>query len=93
MRLSDLKPNRKKVKGPSRTDPRLKLLVDLGKLRADQGVSVRACAEASGVDSATLWRIEKGGEPDLVNALLVAQFIGLPVEQIWALAKRKDSAR
>ncbi len=59
------------------------MLIDFRRMRADKGVTLRDC-EVSGVDHATLARIESGREPSLNNALKFAKFVGMPVEKIWA---------
>lgn len=61
------------------------LCVDLRRIRESRSLGLRECARASGVDAATLSRIEYGHEPDVRNAIKVAQFYEMPVEKIWKL--------
>lgn len=81
--LAKLSPKVKKL-GRHPRGPSL-LVANLRTMRTDKGISLRDAAEASGLDHATLSRIELGFDPDIRNALLVAAFYGLPVEQIWKL--------
>jgi putative transcriptional regulator len=55
-------------------------------LRAEQGVSRRALADALGVHYQTVGYLERGEySPSLQLALRMAQFFGVPVEVIFSV--------
>ena len=55
-------------------------------LRAEQGVSRRALADALGVHYQTVGYLERGEyNPSLQLALRMAQFFGVPVEVIFSV--------
>ena len=81
--LAKMKPKPRK---PSAYHGRSGLLfVDLRAMRTSRNIGLRQAARAAGLDQATLGRIELGFDPDIRNALRVAEFYGLPVDKIWSL--------
>ena len=59
-------------------------------LRAAAGISRQDLADAVGVHYQTIGYIERGEySPSLVLALQIAEVLGLPVQEIFALEKEK----
>jgi DNA-binding XRE family transcriptional regulator len=71
----------------------LKLLVDIRGLRREAKVGLDAAAELLGVNRSSLARIETGTKPSLIDALKIARFLHLPVEQIWSFAEKKRATK
>ena len=61
------------------------LRMNLRELRKEAGLSVGYVAEHAGIAHSIFARIEKGGIPNLANALRLAKFLETPVEEIWGL--------
>lgn len=68
-----------------------KLLLDLRGLRCEAGMGVTTAVELSGICKSIYERIEAGGVPGLGNALQLAQFLQMPVEEIWGLAEKEEN--
>ncbi len=62
------------------------LLVDIRALRREENVGVKKAAEWMRVPPPRLDRIEDGATPSLGNALKIAAFMRMPVEQIWKVS-------
>lgn len=63
----------------------VKLLLDLRALRIEAGLSVERVAALTGIGRSTLDRMEAGESMNLANALRLAHFLRMPIEEIWAL--------
>ena len=74
---------KKKLKKRFFAEPKIRLLIDVAKMRSSKGVSLRQCAEACGLSHPTLYRIERGASPSLEAALTYAKFMEISVENIW----------
>ena len=78
--ISRIKPRKRPRPAPR---GKVELILDLRFIRKSKGLTLRDCEEPSGIDHATLSRIEQGRDPDLATALRYAQFVELPIERIW----------
>lgn len=65
----------------------VKLLIDLRGLRKEAGMPVNTAVELTGICKSIYERIEVGGIPNLANALKLAKFLQMPLEEIWGLRK------
>jgi hypothetical protein len=54
-------------------------------------MGVTTAVELSGICKSIYERIEAGGVPGLGNALQLAQFLQMPVEEIWGLAEKEEN--
>jgi len=61
------------------------LRMDLRALRNEAGVSASYVAGKTGMGLSTYARVETGAPPSLANALKLAKFLELPVEEIWGM--------
>jgi transcriptional regulator with XRE-family HTH domain len=61
------------------------LRMDLRALRNEAGVSASYVAGKTGMGLSTYERVETGAAPSLANALKLAKFLELPVEEIWGM--------
>jgi len=66
---------------------RVRLRMDLRCLRKQAKLSIDKVVELSGLSHSTVSRIEQGKPVTLENALCYAQFLHLPVEDIWKLGE------
>lgn len=73
---------RQEQKGPA---GRTVLACRLRDIRISVGLSVKSAADGAGVASNTILHMERGLAPTLVNALRVADFFGLKIEDIWSI--------
>lgn len=64
----------------------VELLLDLRGLRKAAGMPLEQVVKLSGVCKSNYERLQKGATPSLDNALKLARFLQLPVEQIWRLS-------
>lgn len=71
----------------------VRLAADLRKMRVDRGVTLRQIEAATGISNASWSQIERGKPPSIQTALKIAEFIGLPIEQIWALNSKHNMKR
>ena len=53
------------------------------KYRKAAGLTLRDLAERSGVPVSTIGDIEKGSEPRVITAILIARALNIPVERLW----------
>ena len=79
-----MKPRKARVLKPYRT-PSTRLLVDLRGMREAKGVTLRQVEHEAGISNPSLCQIEHGCTPSLENALKIAAFVELPIQEIWAL--------
>jgi len=52
--------------------------------RLARGLTLRGVEEATGVNIATVWAAERGYDVLLSNAVVLAEFFGTPVHELWA---------
>ncbi len=55
--------------------------------RMQKGWTMRELARQSGVSSATVCRVESGRDPNLRDALMLAQTVGYAVEELWEVSR------
>lgn len=68
-------------------DSEVELLIDLRGMREEAKVSVERVSELAGIGRSTIARIEMGDMPSLGNALRLARFLKMSVEEIWRLSE------
>jgi len=66
------------------------LMLDLIGMREEAGLGHRKAAKMVGIDDTTYERLEAGGIPSLANALKMARFMQMPVEEIWRLEEEEE---
>jgi DNA-binding XRE family transcriptional regulator len=69
---------------------RINLLMDLGGLRKEAGLSADNVAELSGIARSNIVRMENGDAPNMLTALKYARFLNLTVNEIWGLEEEKE---
>lgn len=67
-------------------------MIDLRAERLNRGKSQREMAEIIGVTRRVIQRAEDGSRPDLPNALLIAEYFGVRVTDIWPLEGSETGA-
>lgn len=65
------------------------LTLDLRGLRREAGLTLQAWERLCGVAESNLARYEAGAVPGLLNALKIARFLKMPVEEIWGLEEEE----
>ena len=60
--------------------------------RKADGLTLQEVADGADVSLTTLARLEVGGQVTLSNALRVARWFGVPVEELWKLRRAARSA-
>ena len=73
---------------------KVKLLLDLRRMRIERGITLRQIEAATGLANAIWSQVERGKSPSIETALRIASFVETPIEKIWALnGKRKAKVR
>lgn len=53
--------------------------------RQRRGLTLKQLSQLTGVGLSTICEIEKGAEPRVITALLIAKALRVPVEQLWKI--------
>ena len=64
----------------------VKLLLDLRGMRREAKMPLAEVWKLSGIRKSNYARLQNGASPSLDNALKLARFLRMPVEEIWSLA-------
>lgn len=59
------------------------------KVRDNLGLSLRDVQRATGISNAAICHIEAGCDVQLTNAMKLAEFYGMSIEQLWMRKKGK----
>jgi DNA-binding XRE family transcriptional regulator len=68
----------------------VQLLLDLRGMRREAGMPLAEVVKLSGVCKSNYERLQNGATPSLDNALKLARFLRMPVEEIWKLKEREQ---
>lgn len=81
--LAKKKPRQRPARNKSVYQRKTVWAPNLRDLREAHGLSMHAVAAAVKLGVSSYWQIEHGSDPMLVNAVRIAEFFGVRVEDIW----------